>query len=87
MMTLPCPWCGPRVVEEFGYVDEVVTRPDPRTTGARQWTDYLYLRANRADWTVERWYHREGCRRCLDVERHTVTNEVRPHTAGAEDGD
>ena len=78
MILLPCPWCGPRDADEFGYVGEMGARPDPRTTTPTQWRDYLYLRRNVAGWTSERWYHRAGCRRYLVVERDTMTNEVRP---------
>ncbi|MGH3516751.1 MAG: sarcosine oxidase subunit delta [Haloechinothrix sp.] len=77
MILLPCPWCGPRDAAEFGYIGEVVVRPDPATATREQWRDYLYHRANPADWTTERWYHRMGCRRYLILRRHTVTNEVR----------
>lgn len=78
MILLPCPWCGPRDSEEFGYVGELRARPDPGTTSTGQWRDYLYLRRNAAGWTTERWYHRMGCRRYLVVERDTTTNAVRP---------
>ncbi|MBA2463926.1 MAG: sarcosine oxidase subunit delta [Nocardioidaceae bacterium] len=78
MILLPCPWCGPRDAEEFGYVGEMHARPDPLTTSTEQWRDYLYLRRNVAGWTTERWYHRMGCRRYLLVERDTTTNAVRP---------
>jgi len=77
MMQVPCPSCGPRHAGEFGYVGEVAKRPDPATTTPAEWRNYLYLRRNRADWTVERWYHRMGCRRYFVVERHTVTHEFR----------
>ena len=83
MILLPCPWCGPRDAAEFAYVGEVRGRPEPATTTPQQWRDYLYTRTNAADWVVERWYHRMGCRRYLVVERHTVTNEVR---AGSGEG-
>jgi heterotetrameric sarcosine oxidase delta subunit len=82
MMLLPCPWCGPRDAGEFGYVGELVDRPDPRTATRQQWRDYLYVRRNSAGWRSERWYHRMGCRRYLVVERDTTTNEVRSPTAG-----
>jgi sarcosine oxidase subunit delta len=78
MILLPCPWCGPRDSEEFGYVGELRDRPDPLTSRPEQWRDYLYLHRNVAGWTAERWYHRMGCRRYLVVERDTTTNEVRP---------
>jgi sarcosine oxidase subunit delta len=77
MMLVPCPWCGPRDAGEFGYVGEVVPRPDPARTTAAEWRDYLYLRRNPAGWTLERWYHRMGCRRYFIVERDTVTHEIR----------
>ncbi|MDQ3629453.1 MAG: sarcosine oxidase subunit delta [Actinomycetota bacterium] len=85
MILIPCPWCGPRDSEEFGYLGEVTERPDPRTATSEQWRDYLYLRRNLAGWTTESWYHRMGCRRHLRVQRHATTNEVRQ--AGDGDGD
>ena len=78
-MLLPCPWCGLRDAVEFGYVGELVARPAPGTDDPKTWSDYLYVRENRPGWTTERWYHRAGCRRYVVLERHTVTNEVRPH--------
>jgi len=78
MILLPCPWCGPRDSEEFGYVGEMRVRPDPLTASTEQWRDYLYLRRNVVGWTTERWYHGMGCRRYLLVERDTTTNAVRP---------
>ena len=77
MILLPCPWCGPRDAEEFAYVGEMRARPDPLTTSAGQWRDYLYFRRNVAGWTTERWFHHAGCRRYLVVERDTTTNAVR----------
>lgn len=84
MMLLPCPWCGPRNVAEFGYVGETAARPDPSTTNPEEWRAYLYGAANPRGWTVERWYHRAGCRKYLTLERHTGTNEPagRPDTSG-----
>jgi heterotetrameric sarcosine oxidase delta subunit len=77
MLLLPCPWCGRRNADEFGYVGEVVARPDPAATTPEEWRGYLYLRANRADWTTERWFHRMGCRRYFTVDRHRTSGEVR----------
>lgn len=76
MMLLPCPWCGPRNVAEFGYLGETAARPDPNTAGPREWRSYLYEVANPRGWTVERWFHRAGCRKYVTLERHTATNEV-----------
>ena len=77
MPLLPCPHCGPRTVDEFTYVGEQAVRPDPAATGREEWRAYLYLRRNSAGWTRERWLHRAGCGRYLELERHTVTGEVR----------
>jgi len=74
---IPCPHCGPRNRSEFRHVGEMTTRPDPRTTTPEQWRDYLYVRDNLADWTIETWYHGAGCRQFMTLERHTVTNDFR----------
>ena len=76
MLLIPCPRCGPRNADEFGYSGEVVARPDPSDTTPEEWRSYLHLRANRADWTTERWFHRMGCRRYFTVRRHRTTGEV-----------
>ena len=77
MIRIPCPWCGPRNVDEFAWHGERMRRPDPATATSETWRAYLFERANPAGWTNETWYHRAGCRRYLVVERHTVTGEVR----------
>lgn len=77
MILLPCPHCGSRNVQEFRYVGEVAVRPDPNGTTPEEWRAYLYMRTNPAGWTVEKWFHRAGCRRYFVVERHTMSNEVR----------
>jgi len=63
---IPCPHCGPRNRTEFRHVGERKSRPD------------LYGQRNLADWTAETWYHTAGCRRFVTVERHTMSNEIRP---------
>jgi heterotetrameric sarcosine oxidase delta subunit len=62
---------------EFRHLGERTTRPDPATGTAAEWRSYLYDRRNLADWTMEWWVHTAGCRRCVTVQRHTVTNEIR----------
>jgi heterotetrameric sarcosine oxidase delta subunit len=76
MITLPCPWCGPRNVTEFAYGGETVARPDAATVTPAEWRVYLYVRANQAGPVTETWLHRAGCRRYLVVERDTTSNEV-----------
>ncbi|HET7305564.1 MAG TPA: sarcosine oxidase subunit delta [Segeticoccus sp.] len=77
MMLLPCPWCGPRDAAEFAYDGELGDPVAPGPASPDRWRDHLYLRDNPAGWTIERWFHRMGCRRWITVERHTITNEVR----------
>jgi len=78
---IPCPHCGPRNLAEFRHVGEEHHRPDPAATTPEAWHDYLYGQSNAAGWTTETWYHRAGCRTFLTVQRHTVTNDIRPATA------
>jgi heterotetrameric sarcosine oxidase delta subunit len=82
MFLIPCPHCGPRNVSEFRYVGARRTRPDPQTVTPVQWRAYLYEHDNVAGLSVESWYHTFGCRRFVSVERHTVTNAVRPVADG-----
>ena len=72
---LPCPNCGPRDVNEFGYAGEVLTRPTAKPS-LRQLTSYLYFRENVAGVQREWWYHRFGCEAWFLAERDTRTNEV-----------
>lgn len=81
MFRIPCPHCGLRNVAEFRHAGETGARPDPRTATPGEWRSYLYEKSNVAGWTSEAWYHGSGCRRFITVERHTVTNEVRPAPA------
>ena len=76
MLLIPCPHCGPRNSNEFSFNGELTTRPAPDTDQIA-WRSYLYDKHNVADWQQERWFHVAGCRRFLQVERHTVTNQIR----------
>lgn len=77
MITIPCPWCGPRNSEDMRYVGESRARPDPIAASPEEWRAYLYDHHNPAGWTTETWYCRAGCRRYFVVERHSTSNEVR----------
>lgn len=76
MLLVVCPHCGPRNDAEFTYQGEVVARP-PVDADPTTWRRYLYIKQNVSDWQTERWFHTSGCRRFLEVERHTATNEIR----------
>jgi heterotetrameric sarcosine oxidase delta subunit len=77
-MRLPCPYCGSRDVSEFAYLgDAKAKRPDPDGEGAEAaFYEYAYLRDNPAGPHREFWYHAQGCRSWLVVERDTRTHEV-----------
>ena len=72
---LPCPHCGPRDVNEFGYQGEVTVRPKSAPT-LRELTSYLYFRRNVAGVQREWWFHRDGCELWFQAERDTRTNDV-----------
>ncbi len=72
---LPCPNCGPRRVDEFGFGGEFQVRP-VEPVDASAWGHYLYGRRNVAGPQTEWWYHRLGCGRWFLAERDTRTNEV-----------
>ncbi len=76
MLFIPCPVCGERPEDEFGFGgDANVAHPGP---GARleDYADYLYLRDNPSGPHSELWVHRYGCRSWLVVERDTVTHQI-----------
>ncbi len=72
---LPCPYCGPRPVDEYAYFGEVTRRPGPSPT-LRELTEYVYFRDNVAGVQCEWWQHRQGCGEWFLAERDTRTNEV-----------
>jgi sarcosine oxidase subunit delta len=87
MLTINCPWCGPRDETEFGFGGEAHrTRPaDPSTLSDAEWAEFLFMRTNPKGLHRERWVHSHGCRRWFNVERHTVTNEItRVYPMGAD---
>lgn len=76
-MRIPCPFCGSRDSREFTYRgDAAPTRPDG--ADADGMFEYLYLRDNPAGQFEELWYHTQGCRNWLRVQRDT-----RSHLFGA----
>ncbi len=77
MLTIPCPWCGPRPDSEFSAGGEAhLVRPDPGAATHAEWGGYLYVRKNIKGLQRERWYHAQGCRRWFNVARDTVTHEI-----------
>jgi sarcosine oxidase subunit delta len=74
-MRIPCPFCGPRDINEFAYHgDATVARPAPGDVTAMY--DYVYLRDNPAGLHREHWYHQAGCHAWLTVTRNVSTHEI-----------
>lgn len=78
MIVLRCPYCHEqRTEEELAYGGEAgIERPPPETASDVQWTDYLFMRANRKGLQAEQWCCSAGCGQWFKVVRHTVTHEV-----------
>jgi sarcosine oxidase, subunit delta len=79
MLLIRCPWCGPRDETEFRYGGEAhVARPaDPQALDDAAWAEYVFMRNNPKGWFRERWVHASGCRRWFNIERHTLTHEIK----------
>ena len=74
-MRIPCPFCGPRDINEFAYHgDATLTRPEPGDADTMY--DYVYLRDNPAGMHKEHWYHSAGCHAWLTVTRNIATHEI-----------
>jgi methylglutamate dehydrogenase subunit B len=85
-MRIPCPFCGERDAREFAYLgDATLMRPDPAAANAeRLFFDYVYLRDNPAGLHRELWYHAQGCRAWVHVERDTRTHRIDGASLAAE---
>lgn len=76
MLSIPCPWCGPRDEPEFTYGGEAhVVRPAHDVDDAG-WARYLFQRENPKGMHHERWCHTQGCGQWFNVARDTVTHEI-----------
>jgi heterotetrameric sarcosine oxidase delta subunit len=77
MLSIACPWCGPRDETEFKFgVEATVRRPDPASADDRAWSDYLFSRENRRGRQRELWCHAGGCGQWFLVDRDTVSHEI-----------
>ncbi|MEH6546988.1 MAG: sarcosine oxidase subunit delta [Sneathiella sp.] len=77
MLRFDCPFCGTRDETEFVYGgDASRTRPDMSNTDMKVWNDYVFLRENPKGPHAEYWFHQQGCRSWLKVNRDVVTNEI-----------
>ena len=84
MLRIHCPWCGSRDEAEFRYRGDATRARPAADAGPEVFAAYLYERDNPCGWHVEWWLHVFGCRRLLQVVRHTLTHEIRSVRDAAE---
>ena len=74
MLLIDCPHCGPRNEVEFHYGGEAhVPYPeDPSALDDREWSRYLFYRANTKGVLAERWQHSAAAAR-FNALRDTCT--------------
>lgn len=79
MLQIICPWCGVREESEFSYGGEAhIVRPlDTDALSDAQWGEYLFMRKNPRGLHKEQWVHTYGCRRWFNVERNTLTYQIK----------
>ena len=77
-MIIDHPLLGPRDAAEFVYKGDaaMIERPDGMTD-PDAFHAYTHERGNPAGWHRELWYHEQGDRSWLVVERNTLTHEIR----------
>lgn len=75
-MRIPCPFCGERDVAEFAYRGEARDAPALSEPAAAH-IDHVYQRDNPRGVMREHWYHAQGCRAWLLIERDTRTHEIK----------
>jgi sarcosine oxidase subunit delta len=77
MLRIPCPYCGERDEAEFRFRGDATPVRPGSEAGTNAYHSYVYERANPLGWHTEWWLHTAGCRQLLQVERHTLTHEIR----------
>lgn len=81
-MRISCPFCGPRVLDEFIFLGDaeaaqVPWSDEPQGRDAVEAeVNRVYLRDNPAGRHRGLWYHGSGCQSWLVIERHVRTHEI-----------
>lgn len=78
MLSIQCPFCGPRDETEFRYGGQAhLARPAaPADIPHEVWSAYLFTRVNPKGMARERWVHWAGCRQWFNMARDTRTHAV-----------
>ena len=78
MLLINCPYCGERDQSEFTNGGEAhVARPkDPDQVNDREWSEYVFIRANPKGIYYERWVHTKKKKKWFNAVRNTSTDEI-----------
>jgi heterotetrameric sarcosine oxidase delta subunit len=76
MLTIVCPNCGPRPVEEYRFGGEFPNPPASLTDPVERDFDQVWMFNNTKGAQDERWFHEAGCHRWTTVRRDTVLDRV-----------
>lgn len=76
MISIPCPWCGPRAQVEFAYGGDATARRPAPDAPMEAWVRFVFERENPAGPHEELWFHGAGCRQWIVVRRDTRTHEI-----------
>lgn len=77
MMSIACPWCGPRPENEFHCGGTTAIQRPPVDCDDDTWGAYMFFRDNPRGVHAERWRHTMGCGQWFNAVRDTVTHEFR----------
>ena len=78
MLTIHCPFCGPRNEIEFIHGGPLKERraDDPASVDDQAWVDYLTVPQNPLGPVRERWWHVRGCGSWFTITRDTITHAI-----------
>ena len=77
MIRINCPYCGERDHSEFSYGGDASIKYPSLEASEKEWTKAIFFRKNIRGFQLETWHHSNGCRMWLEVERSTVTHEIK----------
>lgn len=75
-MRIVCPYCGDRDTGEFIFRGEAMGRHPGLNADEDAMFEHVYHRTNLSGKTREHWYHAQGCRNWIVVERDTLTHTI-----------
>ena len=77
MIRIKCPYCGERDHSEFAYGGDASIDYPKLDASIEDWTKAIFFRENIRGFQKETWHHLNGCRMWLEVERSTLTHEIK----------